>query len=90
MWSMLKWLQVSKSASLNQNLLKRSFAAASDAKPRSAMDAFPRTPKREAEMKRSQEFKERSQPLPQSPIKNQEMTFRKFRLLPEIVNVLEN
>jgi superfamily II DNA/RNA helicase len=65
--------------------MMRSFAATTDSKPRSAMDAFPRTPKREAEMKRSQEFKERSQPL-----QNQEMTFRKFRLLPEIVNVLEN
>jgi superfamily II DNA/RNA helicase len=40
-------------------------------------------------MRRSQEFKEKSQPLPQTPVKNQEMTFRKFRLLPEIVNVLE-
>jgi hypothetical protein len=64
MWSMLKCLQISKSGSLYQNLMMRSFAATTDAKPRSAMDAFPRTPKREAEMKRSQEFKERSQPLP--------------------------
>ncbi len=53
MWSMLKCLQVSKSAILHQNLIRRFFAASSDAKPRSAMDAFPRTPKREAEMKRS-------------------------------------
>ena len=52
MWSMLKCLQISKSASLYQNLSMRSFAAATEAKPRSAMDAFPRTPKREAVMKR--------------------------------------